>query len=254
MRVIKKEREPPCRARGLTRQCLTHSMPCPAHMHLFPIHMHPCPIHMHPYPTHMHPCPIRMRPCPTHILKANTAPSRDSTSKCPPPAETADARGIPLPERESFIENMLIRIHCIILMMRWTGLALCEFEFPFPGSLTSTFLHPPTAPEGSSRPPLTCLRPVGRSLATHLSLATQGCQEVRLASRHQRVLPAGRDCEHPRNPPGVSDTDACWCTPPTTKSPEPVGPGCFLVSDTDMHASDTRICMRVGPCRECVGP
>jgi len=28
----------------------------------------------------------------------------------------------------------------IIVMMRWTGLAPWEFEFPFPGSLTSTFL------------------------------------------------------------------------------------------------------------------
>jgi len=25
-------------------------------------------------------------------------------------------------------------------MIRWTGLAPCEFQFPFPGSLTSTFL------------------------------------------------------------------------------------------------------------------
>ena len=27
-----------------------------------------------------------------------------------------------------------------IVMIRWTGLAPWEFEFPFPGSLTSTFL------------------------------------------------------------------------------------------------------------------
>jgi len=26
-------------------------------------------------------------------------------------------------------------------MIRWTGLAPWEFEFPFPGSLTSIFLH-----------------------------------------------------------------------------------------------------------------
>jgi len=49
-----------------------------------------------------------------------------------------------LPERESFIDNLLVRIHFIIEMIRWTGLAPWESEFPFPGSLTSTFLgHPP---------------------------------------------------------------------------------------------------------------
>jgi len=45
-----------------------------------------------------------------------------------------------LEQREFFIENLLIRIHFIIEMIRWTGLAPWEFEFPFPGSLTSTFL------------------------------------------------------------------------------------------------------------------
>ena len=34
----------------------------------------------------------------------------------------------------------LVRIHFIIVMIRWTGLAPCEYESPFPGSLTSTFL------------------------------------------------------------------------------------------------------------------
>ena len=33
-----------------------------------------------------------------------------------------------------------VRIHFIIVMIRWTGLAPWELEFPFPGSLTSTFL------------------------------------------------------------------------------------------------------------------
>ena len=44
------------------------------------------------------------------------------------------------PEREFFIDNLLVRIHFIIVMIRWTGLAPWEFEFSFPGSLTSTFL------------------------------------------------------------------------------------------------------------------
>jgi len=34
-------------------------------------------------------------------------------------------------EREFFIDNLLVRIHFIIVMMRWTGLAPWEFKFPF---------------------------------------------------------------------------------------------------------------------------
>jgi len=44
-------------------------------------------------------------------------------------------------EREFFTDNLLVRIHFIIVMIRWTGLAPWEFEFPFPGSLASTFLE-----------------------------------------------------------------------------------------------------------------
>ena len=43
-------------------------------------------------------------------------------------------------EREFFIDNLLARVHFIVVMIRWTSLASWEFEFPFPGSLTSTFL------------------------------------------------------------------------------------------------------------------
>ena len=43
-------------------------------------------------------------------------------------------------EREFFIDNLLVRIHFIIEMIRWTGLAPWEFQFPFSGCLTSTFL------------------------------------------------------------------------------------------------------------------
>ena len=43
-------------------------------------------------------------------------------------------------ERESFIDNLLVRLHFIIVTIMWTGLAPEEFEFPFPGSLPSTFL------------------------------------------------------------------------------------------------------------------
>ena len=44
-------------------------------------------------------------------------------------------------EREFFIDNLLVQIRFIIVMIRWTGLAPWEFEFPFPGSLISTFLR-----------------------------------------------------------------------------------------------------------------
>ena len=43
-------------------------------------------------------------------------------------------------EREFFIDNLLVQVHFIIVMIRWTSLAPWEFEFSFPGSLTSTFL------------------------------------------------------------------------------------------------------------------
>ena len=33
-------------------------------------------------------------------------------------------------EREFFIDNLLVRIHFIIVMIRWTGLAPWELEFP----------------------------------------------------------------------------------------------------------------------------
>jgi len=44
-------------------------------------------------------------------------------------------------KREFFFDNLLVRIHFIIEMIGWTGLAPWEFEFPFPGSLTSTFVY-----------------------------------------------------------------------------------------------------------------
>ena len=46
-------------------------------------------------------------------------------------------------EEAFLIESILAQIHCIIVMTRWTGLAPWDFEFPFTGSLTSTFLGRP---------------------------------------------------------------------------------------------------------------
>jgi len=56
------------------------------------------------------------------------------TSERFPPHQAVERS--PLPERELFIDNLLVRIHFIIVMIRWTGLVPWEFEFPFPGSLT----------------------------------------------------------------------------------------------------------------------
>ena len=47
-------------------------------------------------------------------------------------------------QREFFIDNLLVRIHFIVVMIRWTSRAPWEFESPFPGSLISTFLDPGT--------------------------------------------------------------------------------------------------------------
>ena len=41
------------------------------------------------------------------------------------------------PEREFFIDNLLVRIE----MIRWTGLAPSEFGFSFPGGRISNFLE-----------------------------------------------------------------------------------------------------------------
>jgi len=53
----------------------------------------------------------------------------------------------------------LVRIHLIIVMIRWTGLAPCEFEFPFPGSLTSTFLPGDALGDVHDAAPLVGLQP-----------------------------------------------------------------------------------------------
>ena len=46
------------------------------------------------------------------------------------------------PEREFFIENLLVRTRFIVVMIRWTGLAPWEVEFPFPGSLQNPTKNP----------------------------------------------------------------------------------------------------------------
>ena len=54
----------------------------------------------------------------------------------PPPAKLAEAKK----EGEFIINHLLVRIHFIIEVIWWTGLAPREYEFPFPGSFISTYL------------------------------------------------------------------------------------------------------------------
>ena len=47
-------------------------------------------------------------------------------------------------EREFFIANLLVRIHFLIVMIRWTGLAPWEFELPYiylPKQMYTAALH-----------------------------------------------------------------------------------------------------------------
>ena len=47
----------------------------------------------------------------------------------------------PVFDEREFVSDILLMIMWIqIVMIRWTGLAPWEFEFPFPGSFISTFL------------------------------------------------------------------------------------------------------------------
>ena len=52
---------------------------------------------------------------------------------------SCNAKSTRAPERCFSVDNLLVRIHFIIEMMWWTGLAPWEFEFSFPGSLTPIF-------------------------------------------------------------------------------------------------------------------
>ena len=64
-------------------------------------------------------------------------------------------------EREFCIDNLLVRIHFIIVMVGWTGLAPWEFEFPFPDSLTSTFLVGQAPPYTAAVLKVTTISPRG---------------------------------------------------------------------------------------------
>ena len=69
-------------------------------------------------------------------------PGTESDASCPQGRLHMELNSL-YREREFFIDNLLIRVHCIIVMIRWTGFAPWEFKFSFPGSFTCTFLEQP---------------------------------------------------------------------------------------------------------------
>ena len=77
-------------------------------------------------------------------VPSNPNPTRqDPNPKCQTLTEASAQRVLSesrVREREFFIDNLLVRIHLIIVIIRWTGLAPWEFESHFPGSLESTSL------------------------------------------------------------------------------------------------------------------
>ena len=54
-------------------------------------------------------------------------------------------------QREFFVDNLLVRIHFIIVIIRWTGLAPWEFEFHFQAALHLPLLKPRTLHQGNYR-------------------------------------------------------------------------------------------------------
>ena len=129
-------------------------------------------------------CPLSgPRPCPGPIVavppqdrQARIGTDRPASGQTGPPQgrqahlradRPASGQTGPPQERQFFIDNLLVRIHFIIVVMRSNGLAPWEFEFPFPGSFTSTFLVLSllllsAAPERRPMPPLPSPRPRGR--------------------------------------------------------------------------------------------
>jgi len=87
-------------------------------------------------------------PPPVKSAPAEHALNRNSSRNMMHQNETHPGQGWYQKERDYFIDNQLVRIRFVILMIRWTGLAPWECEFPFPFSLSCTFL---VVPETSCR-------------------------------------------------------------------------------------------------------
>ena len=67
------------------------------------------------------------------IRRVSWIPALQQTLSLPYKLVTFAARkGSASPEGEFFIDNLLVRNHFIIVMIRWSGLVPWDFEFPFP--------------------------------------------------------------------------------------------------------------------------
>ena len=71
--------------------------------------------------------------------------------------------------RELFIDNLLVRIHLIIVMIRWTGLAPWEFEFSVPGKENASSVGAQALLQAEG----VCLHPV-RRIQVALPLLARG--------------------------------------------------------------------------------
>jgi len=83
------------------------------------LHLENPPYTRYPTPHTLHPSPTTLQPTP------ETRPVGSTQQSARLPSRHLRSRR----EREFFIDNLLIRIHFIIVMIRWTGLAPWEFEF-----------------------------------------------------------------------------------------------------------------------------
>jgi len=79
------------------------------------------------------------------------------------------------PEREFFIDNLLVRIHFVIVTIRWTGLAPWEFEFPHMQVPALDF----------------CVRPRWEPLKDHLGVCTSYRIQIQVLSQLLDPLGSG---------------------------------------------------------------
>ena len=112
----------------------------PTHLNHSPSALNHQPSTLNPQPSTFNPQPSTLNPQPSTLDPRRLGRSRSrrlSTTGAMASGST------PAPqERDFFIDNLLVRIHFIIEMIGWPGLAPWGFEFPFPGSLVSTLLNP----------------------------------------------------------------------------------------------------------------
>jgi len=123
--------------------CTIFAHMCTIFAHICTIFAHICTIFAHICTIFAHICTIFAHICTIFAggaLHGNAQPRQQRVPALPahpPPL-------LPPRHRPARSEILLVRIHFVIVMIRWTGLAPWEYEFPFPGSLTSTLSpHPP---------------------------------------------------------------------------------------------------------------